>query len=128
MKKATKSKTKSKKTTMEVGAGLIAASAVAAAGYYFYGSKDAKKHRKIAAKWATAMKSEVVKETKRLEKASPRAFAAIVDRVAKTYQGVRSIDIAEVKQAAKELKANWDAVKSEVKRTTRKSVSRAKKQ
>jgi len=112
---------------MEVGAGLIAAGAAAAAGYYFYGSPGAKKHRKIAAKWADDMKKEVVKEAKHLEKTSPKAFAAIVDRVAKTYQVARSVDAAEVRRAAKELKANWDTVKSEAKRTVRKSVSRAKK-
>ena len=38
------------------GAGALkvvaALAGAAAAGYYFYGSKDAKTHRKIAAKWA----------------------------------------------------------------------------
>jgi len=127
MKKATKTK-KTKnigKTALKIGAGLVAAGA--AAGYYFYGSSGAKKHRKIAAKWANDMKNEAVKEAKNLKNASPEKFAAIVDRVAKTYQGVRSVDAAEVRRAAKELKANWDVVGKEVKRTVRKSVSRAKK-
>ena len=115
------------KTAMKIGAGLLAAGAAATAGYYFYGSKNAKAHRKVAAKWATDMKKEVIKETKKLEKASPKAFAAIVDRVAKTYQDVRSVDVADVKRAANELKANWDMVQRETKRTARKSASRAKK-
>ena len=126
MKKIKKTKNISK-TAVEIGAGLVAAGAAAAAGYYFYGSKKAKKHRKIAAKWATAMKNEVVKEAKRLEKVNPKAVAAIVDRVARTYQGVRSVDIGEVRRAAKELKANWAMVHREAKRTARKSISRAKK-
>jgi len=114
-------------TAAKIGAGLVAAgAATAAAGYYFYGSKKAKAHRKIATKWAADMKKEVLKETKRLEKTSPEAFAAVVDRVAKTYQGIRTVDIAEVKRAAKELKANWGIVRRETKRTVRKSVSRAK--
>lgn len=112
---------------MEIGAGLVAAGAAAAAGYYFYGAKGAKKHRKIAAKWATDMKKEVIKEAKKLEAASPKAFANIVDRVAKTYQAARNVDAAEVKRAAKELKENWDSVQKETKRTVRKGVSRAKK-
>ena len=127
MKKITKTKksTKAGNTLMKVGAGLAAAGAAAAAGYYFYGSKGAQKHRKIAVKWAADMQKEVVKEAKRLKKTSPETFARIVDRVAKTYQGARSVDIAEVKRAANELKANWEVVKRETKRTVHKSASRA---
>ncbi|MFA6414865.1 MAG: hypothetical protein WC217_01930 [Candidatus Paceibacterota bacterium] len=125
---AQKGATPTQKTVLKIGAGLLAAgTAAAAAGYYFYGSAKAKSHRKIAAKWATAMKNEVIRETKRLEKVSPKAFAAVVDRVAKTYQSVRSVDVEEVKRAAKELKANWDVIRSETRRTAKKAVARAKK-
>ncbi len=113
-----------KKTAVGIGAGIIAASA--AAGYYFYGSDNAKKRRKIAAKWAINMKNEVIKESRHLSKASPKAFAAIVDGVAKTYEGVRSIDTQEVRRAARELKSNWDKVQKETKRTVKKSVAHAK--
>lgn len=112
---------------MKVGAGIVAAGvAAAAAGYYFYASKSAKKHRKIAATWAGDMKNEVLKEAKRLKKTSPEAFAAVVDRVARTYQAARNIDVKEVKRAANELKANWDVLQREAKRAARTSVSRAK--
>lgn len=132
MKKAAKKTKSAKKTTkagntaMKIGAGVLAAGAAAAAGYYFYGSKSAKKHRKIAAKWANDMKKEVVKEAKRLEKTDPKEFAAIIDRVAKTYRSVRSVDAADVKRAASELKANWKMLARETKSTVRKGVSRAK--
>lgn len=114
------------KTVKKITTGLVAAGAAAAAGYYFYGSSKAKNHRKIAVKWAGDMKKEVIKEAKHLESASPKAFAALVDRVAKTYQGVRAVDINEVKRAAKELKDNWDMLQRETKKTVQKSVSRAK--
>ena len=119
-------KTSAGKIVAEIGAGLVAAGAAAATGYYFYGSKDAKKNRKIAARWATDMKKEVLKEAKRLENATPKTFAAVVDSVAKTYQAARSVDAADVKRAANELKANWEMVQREAKRTVRKSVARAK--
>lgn len=124
--KKTKKTTNMKKTAMGIGAGLVAAGAAAAAGYYFYGSQGAKKHRKTAVKWAADMKKEVIKEAKKLKQTGPKAFATIVDRVAKTYQGARSVDVAEVKRAAKELKANWDMIQRETKRTARKAVTRAK--
>lgn len=118
-------KMKSGKTAMKIGAGLAAVGA-AAAGYYFYGSKEAKNHRKIASKWAANMKKEVIREAKLLENASPKAVAVIVDRVAGVYQMARSVDAADIRSAAKELKANWEMVKREAKGTARKSISRAK--
>lgn len=117
-----KKTTNSGKTAMKIGVGVLAAGAAAAAGYYFYGSKGAKKHRKIAAKWATDMKREVLKEAKRLEHASPKAFAAIVDRVAKTYQAAREVNAADLKRAANELKTNWKMAQRETKRAVRKTV------
>ena len=53
------------KNMMKIGAGLATAGAVTAATYYFYGSTVAKKHRRIAAKWAIDMKKEVIRETRR---------------------------------------------------------------
>lgn len=126
MKKTLKRASNAGKTAMKVGAGLVAAGAAAAAGYYFYGSKGAKKHRKIAAKWATDMQKEVIREAKKLKKMGPKEYAALVDRVAATYQSVRSIQPADLKRAANELKANLAAVQKETKRTVRKSISRAK--
>ena len=39
------------KTAIKVGTGLATATAIAAAGYYFYGSKNARSHRKVVEKW-----------------------------------------------------------------------------
>lgn len=120
-------KTKRGKVAAEIGAGLLAAGAAAAAGYYFYGSKSAAKHRKVAAKWAGDMKKEVIREAKRLEKVSPQNFAKVVDAVAKTYQGARSINAADLKRAAAELKANWKLVQGEVEKSGKKAVKKVKK-
>jgi hypothetical protein len=122
-----KKMTRAGKTAIEIGAGLAAAgAAAAAAGYYFYSSDNAKKHRKIAATWATDMKKKVVKEVKHLGNVSPKAFATIVDNVAKTYQTAKKVDVADLKRATNELKANWDMVQRETKRTARKSIATAK--
>ncbi|MDP2665334.1 MAG: hypothetical protein Q8P23_01640 [bacterium] len=119
-------KTSKGKMAAEIGAGLLAAGAAAAAGYYFYGSKRAKKHRKIAAKWASGMKNEVIREAKSLKKINPKDFAKVVDTVAGTYRGVRSINAADLKRAANELKANWKMVEREIGTTGRKSAAHAK--
>jgi hypothetical protein len=110
------------KTKMKIGAGLIVAGAAAAAGYYFYASPKAKTHRKIVAKWATDMKKEVLVQTKKLKEVSPKAYEAIVDRVAKTYAIARSVDAKDLKRAAAELKANWKLVQGETKKVVRKAA------
>jgi len=113
------------KVAAEIGAGLIAAGA-AAAGYYFYGSKNAKSHRKIAAKWANDMKTEVVKKAKKLEKIGEKDFAKVVDAAAAAYRGARSVNATDLKRAANELKSNWKMVQSEIEKASRKDASRAR--
>jgi hypothetical protein len=124
--------------TAEVGAGVAAAAAAAAAGYYFYASKDAKKHRKIAAKWADGMRKDVVREAKKLQSVDAKTVARVIDTAARGYAGVRAVDPSEVRRAAKELKANWEMIRREAgkeakharkaaKKTAKKAVSRAKK-
>ncbi|MDB5244587.1 MAG: hypothetical protein JWN18_457 [Parcubacteria group bacterium] len=116
-------RTSSTGNALKIGAGLAAVGAAAAAGYYFYASPKAKNHRKIVSKWAGDMKKEVLTQTKNLEKVTPEAFDAVVDRVAKAYSIMRSVDSAEIRQAARELKSNWDVIRGE----TRKSVKSATK-
>lgn len=115
------------KIAAEIGAGLVAAGAAAVAGYYYYGSKKAKQHRQLAAKWAGDMKKEVMREMKSLKTVNARDFAKIVDTVAGTYRGVRSINAADLKKAANELKANLKMVQQEISKTGRASLSRSKK-
>lgn len=118
----------------EIGAGLVAAGAAAALGYYFYGSKKAKQHRKSAVKWAHDMKRDVMKEVKHIEKAGPGGVAEVVDRVSRAYRDLTGVGESELKQAVAELKDNWELVQKEAKgkaRTAKKVVkkvaSKAKK-
>lgn len=116
-----------------LGAGaLAAAAAAAAAGYYFYASKDAKKHRKIAAKWAGGLKKEAVKQAKKVGAMSRADVMKAVSAATAAYEGVKSIDAKELSRAAKELKDNWQEIVSEVggkkkaKKTAKKTAKRAK--
>lgn len=126
-----KSPAKKKMTRMEaveIGAGVLAAVAAAgAAGYYFYGSKDAKKHRSATAKWATGLKKDVIREAKKLKKLDEAAMAAIVDNAAKAYKGMQNVTPADLKAAVSELKGNWAEVRKELSRTGVAKKSPAKK-
>ncbi len=123
---ATTKKKKSGKVG-KVGSGVIAAAALAAAGYYFYASKDAKKNRRIAARWARELKKDVVKRAKALKKIDRTAVAAIVEQSTRAYKGVRNLDRGEIERAAKELKSNWKKIAVELRRGGASVVKQAKK-
>ena len=96
--------------------GVLAAAALAAAGYYFYASKNAEKNRQVAAKWAVDMKRDVVKRARALKNVDRAAVAAIVEQSARAYKGMRGLDRSEVERAAKELKKNWQKIARELKK------------
>lgn len=112
-----------------LGAGaLAAAAAAAAAGYYFYASKDAKQHRKIAAKWASSLKKDAVQHAKKLGAMSKADVMKAVSAATAAYQGAKSIDTKELMRAAKELKDNWKEIVMEAGISgTKKAVKKAAK-
>lgn len=130
-KKAPAKKGGKKMNTMqkaEVAAGVIGALAAAgAAGYYFYGAKDAKKHRNATQKWAKGLKNDVIREAKKLKDLDEKAVALIVDSAAKAYKGFDGVTPADLRAAVSELKSNWESVRKELRSTGRKAVSSAKK-
>lgn len=95
-----------------IAAGVLAAGAAAAAGYYFYGAKHATQHRKEAVKWAHDMKREVLKEAKRFQGLGEEVMHDAVDRVAKRYTG-SGVDQASMDELVKELKSNWKKMRAE---------------
>jgi len=107
--------------------GVLAAAALAAAGYYFYASKNAKKNRLVAAKWAVDMKRDVVKRARALKNVDRAAVAAIVEQSARAYKGIRGLDRGEVERAAKELKKNWQKIARELKKGGTSAKSAAKR-
>lgn len=129
-KSAKKGKSSKAVLAAEIGAGVVAAGAAAAAGYYFYGDKKAKKHRQAASAWAKGMKAQVVKEAKKVKNIDQKTMAAIVDSAAAAYMGARSVNSADVKQAAAELKKHWMVIQKEVAaegRSVKKAVKKAAK-
>jgi signal recognition particle subunit SEC65 len=96
---------------------IFAAVATAAAGYYFFASKNATKHRKIVAGWATEMKKDVLKQAKQLQTFDRASLSGIIDGVEKAYEGVRKLDAKDIQRAARELKDNWQKLQEELKYT-----------
>lgn len=114
-----------------VAAGVAAAAAAAGAAYYFYGAKNAKQHRGQAVKWAKDLKRDVVREAKKLDTIDAEVMKNVVNRAARAYQGLRSVDPVAIREAANELKENWRVVARELRapvaRMAKKAVKNAKK-
>lgn len=128
-KKTSKKSTAGNVAAAGAAAALAAAAAGAAAGYYFYGTKNARKHRQAASAWAKGMKKDVEKGVKTLKKVDARAVARVVDDAAAAYQGVRGVAADDVRMAAKELKSNWTLIKRDLapSAAVKKTVASAKK-
>jgi hypothetical protein len=112
-KKASAKKSSNIVKSVEAGAAL-AAVAGAAAGYYFYGTQNAKKHRQAATTWAKGLKKDVHTQVKKLKKIDAQSVAKIVDQASKTYQTAKGASKGDVMMAAKELKANWKTIQAEL--------------
>ena len=111
-----------------IGAGMLAATAAGvAAGYYFYASKDAKKNRKIVAKWAVDLKNDVVREAKKAHSIDRKDILAIVDTSARAYKRVRDLNGKDVARAVGELKDNWQEIAKELKKGGASAMNAAKR-
>lgn len=100
---------------VEIGAGVLAAAALAgAAGYYFYGTKNAQKHRHAASVWAKGLKRDTMKQMKKLEKIDAKSVAAAIDKASSAYRGAKGVADADVDMAVDELKKNWSKMKKEL--------------
>jgi hypothetical protein len=119
------------KKAIGVGVGVAAAAAALGAGaYYFFGSKQAAKHRKTTARWANDLKKDVVRGVKKAKKLDEAAYRAIVDEASKAYATISDIDRSDLEAAARELRENFKAVKREITRVAKKDtkvVSKAAK-
>lgn len=94
---------------------VLAAAAGITAGYYFYASKNAKKNRKVAAKWAGDLKNKVVAEAKKRGTVDKKTLAGIVDTATKAYAKVGKLDTKQLADAADELKNHWQKIVGELK-------------
>lgn len=116
-----------KRVALGAGLGLAAAAGALGAGYYFYGSKHAAVNRKKASVWVNDFKSDVVKNAKKLKKFDEHAYRVVVDEAMKAYQGVKSIDKADLRSVAAELKQNWKIIEREIDRVSKKEGKVAKR-
>lgn len=117
---------KSKRKIGGVVAAVGAAAAAAAVGaYWFYGTKNAKAHRKTARSWMLKARGDVlaavetaVKKAGEIDKAT---YMKIVDGVLKRYSKSAGVTAAEMRQVTSDMKAAWQHMQKIHKRGVKKT-------
>lgn len=123
---------------MGVGAAAAAAAAAAAGAYWFYGAKDAARHRKSARSWMLRARAETMEAVEaaveKIGSIDKDTYLKIVDATIKRYSSMAGVTPAEVAAMTKDLKAAWQhmnaasrVAKSAGKKVVKKAVKTAKK-
>ncbi len=97
---------KSSHPLVKATAGL-AALAAAAGAYYFYGSKEAKKHRGQMKAWTVKAKADVMEQMEKMKELSQQGYEEAVSQVMDKYKKLQSASPKELDHLTKELKSHW---------------------
>lgn len=121
----------SRRAAAAVGVGAAAAAAAAVGAYWFYGSKDAAKHRKTARSWMLKARGDVlsavetaVKKAGEIDKAT---YMNIVDGVLKRYAKSAGITSAEILQMTRDMRQAWQHMQKARMSGATKTAKKAKK-
>ena len=96
------------KKTAGAGVGAVAAMVAAAAGaYWFYGSNNAAKHRKMARSWMLKARAEVLERVEKAGVTDKDTYMKIVADVMKGYVKAKDVTAAEVSTVTKDLTGAW---------------------
>ena len=103
--------------------------AAAAGAYFLYGSKDAKKNRKVVKSWTLKAKAEVLEKLEKAkEEINEENYHKIVDGVIAKYNNVKEAHQEDIDAISKELKGHWKNIKKHitvaVKKNTKKNVKK----
>lgn len=88
--------------------------AVALAGYFFFGSKNAKKNKQKVEGWVTKARAEVLEKVKRVKKISRDKYEEIVDAISDKYAKIKEVGQEKADDLKQELKDRWTEVEKEV--------------
>lgn len=109
MKKISK---KTKRMAMEVGAGVLTAAALAAAGAYLLSNKQ---HRAKAKTWVVKTRREVAKNVKTARRMGEKEYRRVVDRATRHYGALHKADMAEIMKTARGMKTEWKRIQKDAK-------------
>jgi uncharacterized protein YpuA (DUF1002 family) len=100
-------KNKAKRMAVGVGAGILTAAALAAAGAYVLSDKKTQAKAKA---WAVKAKQEVAKKVRQAKQLSEGEYKHMVDEAMKRYGLMHNVSTAEVVKFAKDVKNEWGRI------------------
>lgn len=106
-----------------LAAGTLAA--VAAAIYLMTGERGQRNRDKIR-DWTSHAKDEVVNTLEKLQRVDAQTYKHVIDSVLDRYRGVRNVDAGEIFALGKELKEQWDDIKSQIQEEDMGTVTRGR--
>lgn len=107
-----------------IGVGLTAAALGAVGGYFFYGSKDAAKHRKMAKSWMLKAKAEVLEGLENAKHMTKEEYEDLVQKVVKGYKTAKKASASELVDFAKDMHGHWKNIE---RATAKKTAQGARK-
>jgi hypothetical protein len=109
-------KSKNNHRAAEIGAGAVAAAALAVAGGYILWDRMGKqKQAKVKAWVANARKEAAQKVAMAKKKLSEVQYKQIVDAAVERYGSLANVDRAELEKTAATLKAEWQRIQKQAK-------------
>ena len=106
-----------------VGAALVVAAAAGA--YFLYGSKGAKKNRKVVKSWALKAKAEVLEKLEKAkEEINEENYHKIVDGAVTKFNNVKDAHKDDIDAVTKELKGHWKNIKKHLAVPAKKNVKK----
>ena len=102
-----------------VATGVVAAAAVIAGTYFFYGSKNALKNRRTVKSWMLKAKGEILEQIENLSDINEKIYHDIVKEVSNKYQVLKSIDKKDVTEFIEEMKNYWKHIEKKAKVSTK---------
>jgi hypothetical protein len=97
---------------VSIGVGLTATALAAVGGYFFYGSKDAAKNRKMAKSWMLKAKAEVLEGLESAKEMSKEEYETLVAKVVKGYKTAKGASASDLVEFAKNMHAHWKDIES----------------
>ncbi|HVO28744.1 MAG TPA: hypothetical protein VMT81_02055 [Candidatus Paceibacterota bacterium] len=122
-----KAKATNKNLGLKIGAGALAAAALAAAGgYVLWENMDKGKRAKLKT-WAVKARKDAIREFARAKRMSEGDYKQIVDRVTSHYAALHHVNQAELAKTAANLKAEWKRIQKQAQAIAARRAGGAKK-
>lgn len=110
----------------EIGAGALAAAALAVAGGYVLWERMGKTKQAKLKAWVAKARKEAAQKVAMAKKMSESEYRHIVDAAVERYGSLANVNKPELQKTAAMLKAEWDRIRAQAKKISRSAPSQAR--